>query len=274
MSISQESPRGPGTAALHLENLTKAFGNTRAVNDLNLTIPRGSFYGIVGPNGAGKTTTITMATGLLRPTSGQAYICGHEVWPPSGGNDAPSVLAAKRSFGLLADSLPVFDRLHGREYLEYLGLLRGLDATTISTRTQDLLAAMDLLDAQDKMIADYSTGMTKKILLAGALLHSPELLILDEPFEAVDPVSARVIREILNRFVSSGGTVVLSSHSMQLIESLCTHVAIIASGTVRTAGTLDDVRAGKSLDDRFVELVGGRNLGAQDLGWLQGGDRG
>lgn len=230
---------------------------------MNLDIPRGSIYGIVGPNGSGKTTAITMATGLLRPTSGGVWVEGHPMW----GSDEESI-AGKRAYGLLADNLPVFDRLSGAEYLRYLGLLRGMDQETTEERSKDLLRALDLEDAGGKYIADYSAGMTKKILLAGALLHRPEILILDEPLEAVDPVSSQIIRQILRNYSRAGGTVVLSSHVMELVEGLCDHVAVIQAGTVRAAGSIDEVRQGRSLTDAFVELVGGAELADGSLAWL------
>ncbi|WP_199189056.1 ABC transporter ATP-binding protein [Corynebacterium sp. 13CS0277] len=256
----------PTTPAIAIRNLTKVFGEHRAVDDLSMDVPRGSFYGVVGPNGAGKTTTITMATGLLRPTQGQAWIAGHPVW-----SDRDASAQAKAAYGLLADGLPVFDRLSAMEYLTYLGLLRGMDEATISSRARGLLAALDL-PTDNKLIVDYSAGMTKKILLAGAMLHRPEVLILDEPFEAVDPVSARHIRQLLHAYRDAGGTVVMSSHVMELVEGLCDHVAIIAQGQVLSAGTIDEVRQGRALDDVFVDLIGAGDLDDGALGWL--GDMG
>ncbi|APT85541.1 ABC transporter ATP-binding protein [Corynebacterium aquilae] len=254
----------PRVPAIALRGLTKVFGEHTAVNNLDLDIPRGSFYGIVGPNGAGKTTAITMATGLLRPSDGQAWIAGHEVWSKHSAN-----VSAKSAYGLLADNLPVFDRLSATEFLSYVGLLRGMDEGTIAQRTQGLLETLDL-PSDSKLIVDYSAGMTKKILLAAALLHRPEVLILDEPFEAVDPVSARHIRQILSSYRDAGGTVVMSSHVMELVQGLCDHVAIVAQGRVLTAGTSDEVRQGSSLDDVFVDLVGGGDVDTGSLGWLGG----
>ncbi|MCL0246547.1 ABC transporter ATP-binding protein [Corynebacterium sp. CCM 8835] len=251
----------PTSVALAWRGITKRFGDKPAVADLSLDIPHGSFYGIVGPNGAGKTTAITIATGLLRPDTGATWVCGADVW---GGG----ALEAKRSYGLLADGLPTFDRLSASEYLEFLGRLRGMDPETIAERAHGLLDALDLTDAGEKLIVDYSAGMTKKILLAGALLHRPQILILDEPFEAVDPVSGRVIRSILNAFVRGGGTVVMSSHVMELVESICDHVALIAGGRVVASGTVDDVRGAGSLGDAFIDLVGGGELDEGTLGWL------
>lgn len=248
--------------AVALRNLSKNFGQHLAVRNLSLDIPRGSFYGIVGPNGAGKTTALTMATGLLRPSAGNAWIDGHKVWEGEGD-------LAKQAFGLLADSMPVFDRLSGTEYLQFLGALRGIDLDTVTSRSESLLDALDLQDAGSKYIADYSAGMTKKILLAGAMLHRPEVLILDEPLEAVDPVSARTIRQMLQAYVEAGRTVVISSHVMEVIEGICSHVAIIAEGAVRASGTLDEVRMNGSLTDTFIELVGARDIDQTSLGWLR-----
>ncbi len=274
---SHQTPHAEvGDAALTIRNLVKTFTGKVAVNNLNLTVPKGSFYGIVGPNGAGKTTAILAATGIIRPDSGNSWIAGHPLWsdPAEGSGVEEEVLAAKRSYGLLVDGLPVFERLSGKEYLEYLGYLRDIPSDELQQRIADLLKALDLEDAGKKYIADYSAGMKKKILLAGALLHSPEVLILDEPFEAVDPVSGEVIRTILRRYVDAGGTVILSSHVMELVEGLCDHVAIINKGTVVAAGTTEHVRAGKSLSERFVEAVGGKQLDTQSFGWLRGGQAG
>ncbi len=255
----------PSTQALAVRDLTKVFGATAAVDGLNLDIPRGAVYGLVGPNGAGKTTMISVATGLARPTRGRAWVAGHDVWADP--------LPAKRALGLLVDGVPVFDRLSGPEYLAYLGGLRGMDAAEVARRSTELLDALGLTGAGEKLIVDYSAGMTKKILLAGALLHDPEVLILDEPLEAVDPVSSRLIQQILRDFARRGGTVVLSSHVMELVEGLCDHVAIIHRGRVLTAGHVDEVRDGHSLVDTFVGFVGGGQLRDGALGWLRGGDR-
>jgi ABC-2 type transport system ATP-binding protein len=245
--------------ALQLRGLTKRFGNTIAVDSLDLAVPRGSFYGLVGPNGAGKTTTLSMATGLLRPDIGSAHVLGTDVWSDP--------VAAKARIGVLPDGLRLFDRLTGLQLVTYAGLLRGLDRAEVLTRAHELLAALGLTEAQDKLVIDYSAGMTKKVTLACALVHAPRLLVLDEPFEAVDPVSARTIRGILGDFVDSGGTVVLSSHVMDLVERICTDVAIISAGRVRASGPLEQVSAGLSLEDRFLDLVGG-STDVEGLAWL------
>lgn len=245
--------------AFVMRQLGKQFGDKVAVNGIDLDIPAGSFYGLVGPNGAGKTTAMSMMTGLLRPDHGKVWLHGIEVWQEPG--------RAKRLMGVLADGVRLFDRLTGEQLVTYSGLLRGMDRDTVAERTADLLRVMSLSDDAGKPVVDYSAGMTKKIALASAMIHAPTVLILDEPFEAVDPVSAANIRQILQQYVSSGGTVIVSSHVMDLVERMCDHVAIIAEGNVLAAGTVDEVRRGKSLDETFVELVGGDGPG-EGLSWL------
>lgn len=246
--------------ALALRGLAKRFGEKVAVNGIDLDVPAGSFYGLVGPNGAGKTTTLSMATGLLRPDYGQAWVDGVDVWREP--------LAAKKLMGILPDGVRLFDRLTGEQLVTYAGLLRGMDRDEVAGRVADLLSALDLTADAGTLVVDYSAGMTKKIALASALVHAPRLLVLDEPFESVDPVSAANIRDILSAYVRGGGTVIVSSHVMDLVQRMCDHVAVIAAGTVLAAGTVDAVRGNASLEDRFVELVGGRTTG-EGLSWLR-----
>jgi ABC-2 type transport system ATP-binding protein len=247
-------------AALALRGLVKRFDTKVAVSGLNLDVPVGSFYGLLGPNGAGKTTTLSMAVGLLRPDSGSAWVLGHDVWA--------SPLQAKQLLGVMPDGVRLFDRLTGPELLAYHGLLRGMDPAVVDQRARELLDVLALADAGRTLVVDYSAGMKKKIALACALLHSPRLLVLDEPFEAVDPVSAALIREILQRYVGNGGTVIFSSHVLDVVERLCTHVAILAGGIIQRAGTLDEVRGDRSLEEVFVEVVGGRTATGEELAWL------
>jgi ABC-2 type transport system ATP-binding protein len=246
--------------ALKLSRLYKTFGSTIAVDHVDLEVPAGSFFGLVGPNGAGKTTSLSMAVGLLRPDAGTASIFGVDVWAEP--------VRAKALIGVLPDGMSMPERLTGRELLTYMGLLRGLPAKTVTERADELLAVLELVDAQHKLVIDYSAGMRKKIGLAVALLHAPRLLVLDEPFEAVDPISASTIRTILQRFVASGGAVVLSSHVMALVEQLCTHVAVITRGRVVAAGPVALVRGATSLEEAFVHIVGGRTGGGEGLSWL------
>ncbi|MFJ2544411.1 ABC transporter ATP-binding protein [Microbacterium sp. NPDC087589] len=248
-----------GSEAIRIRGLVKSFGDHTAVNGIDLTVPAGSFYGIVGPNGAGKTTTLSIVAGLLRADAGDIAICGID--------QSAKPLAAKRMMGVLPDRLRTFDRLTGRQLLHYYGLLRGLASAVIEKRVADLARAFDLGEALNRVVSDYSAGMTKKIMLAGAMIHSPRVLVLDEPFEAVDPVSSAVILDILRAYVSHGGTVVLSSHGMDLVERVCSRVAIIVGGEVLAEGTIDEVRAGQTLEARFVELSGGIGE-VEGLEWL------
>jgi ABC-2 type transport system ATP-binding protein len=237
----------------------KRFDDKVAVAGIDLEVVAGSLFGIVGPNGAGKTTTLSMVTGLLKPDSGTVSVQGTDVWSDP--------VVAKRKMGILPDQLRLFDRLTGAQLLYYSGMLRGLDKQAIRTRTADLSVAFGLEDSLDRLVADYSAGMTKKIALAAAMIHSPRLLVLDEPFESVDPVSTANIIDILQRYATAGGTVVLSSHTMNLIERICDYVAVIVNGSVLAAGTMTEVRAGRTLEERFVELAGGRKA-AEGMEWL------
>ncbi len=253
-------PPEAGVPALEVIGLNKVFGTKQAVANLSLKVPQGSIYAIVGPNGAGKTTMLNIATGLMRPDSGQAIICGHDMWHDP--------VSAKAVMGLLADGLPIFDRLTGREYLDYLGALRRMDPAEVAHRANALLEALGLAESANVKVVDYSAGMTKKILLAGALLHNPKVLILDEPLEAVDPVSSQVIQQMLRTYAAAGGTVVLSSHVMGLVEGLCDQVAIIHEGSVRVAGRVEELAREQSLTNLFVSIVGGAHLDEQSLDWL------
>jgi ABC-2 type transport system ATP-binding protein len=249
----------PSEVVLAIEGLVKRFGDTVAVAGIDLSVTTGSFYGLVGPNGAGKTTTLSMVTGLLRPDAGKVVVHGVDVWGDP--------VVAKRSMGVLPDRLRLFDRLTGAQLLYYAGTLRGLDADTVRDRTVDLATAFGFEDALDRLVTDYSAGMSKKIALAAAMIHSPRLLVLDEPFESVDPVSAANVTELLRKYVEAGGTVIVSSHSMDLIQRICDHVAVVVHGAILDSGTMDEVCKGKTLEERFVELAGGRTS-AEGMEWL------
>ncbi|MDD1384318.1 MULTISPECIES: ABC transporter ATP-binding protein [Curtobacterium] len=256
------APKQPQTlqpVVLAASGLVKRYGQTLAVDEVDLEIRQGSIFGVVGPNGAGKTTTLSMITGLLRPDAGSVTVLDHDVWADP--------TAAKRSLGVLPDRLRLFDRLTGAQLLYYSATLRGLDGTTARKRSADLAEAFGLGEALGRQVADYSVGMAKKIALAATLIHSPRVLVLDEPFESVDPVSAATITDILRRYTRGGGTVVLSSHSMELVQRTCDSVAIIVGGKVLASGTMAQVRGRKSLEDKFVELAGGRVV-AESMEWL------
>ncbi|MCU1479934.1 MAG: ATP-binding cassette protein [Subtercola sp.] len=246
-------------AVLSLTGLVKRFGSTIAVDGVDLEVQRGGFYGIVGPNGAGKTTTLSMITGLVRPDEGIVRVNGHDVWKDPA--------EAKRIIGILPDKLRLFDRLTGRQLLHYSGSLRGLSGQIVRERADELAEAFGIQDALNRLVSDYSAGMTKKVALAASMIHSPRLLVLDEPFESVDPVSADTVTDILQKYVAAGGTVVLSSHSMEMIERVCDGVAIIVHGRVLTSGTVDHVRNGSTLEDRFIELAGGHKA-VEGMEWL------
>lgn len=248
--------------AVAVHGLAKRFGDTVAVAGFDLEIPVGSLFGIVGPNGAGKTTALSMLTGVLRPDGGTASVFGHDVWSDPA--------AAKALIGVLPDGPATFDRLSGAELVEYSGRLYGLGRDDARQRARQLLRVLGLSASAPVLVADYSAGMRKKVGLACALVHAPRLLVLDEPFEAVDPVSAETVRGLLRRFAGDGGTVVMSSHVMELVEAICDRVAIVDAGRVLVTGTLAQVRGdAASLQRRFLDLVAGGSAGEDDLPWLR-----
>ena len=259
-ALAGAPPSPASVPALQLVELVKTFDRKVAVDRLSLDIPVSSFYGIVGPNGAGKTTSLSMATGLLRPDAGRALVHGVDVWAEP--------LRAKALLGVLPDGLRTFDRLNGLELVTYSGLLRGLERDVVVPRATELVKVLGLWEAGTTLVADYSAGMRKKVHLACAMVHSPSILVLDEPFEAVDPISAQTIQAILRDYAAAGGTVVISSHVMATVQRLCDHVAIINAGRVVVAGTTEQVAAGADLEQRFTELVGAQ-VRTEGLSWLR-----
>jgi ABC-2 type transport system ATP-binding protein len=249
-----------GEPAIEVRGLRKSFGEKEAVAGINLEIAAGSLAGLVGPNGAGKTTSLSMMTGLLRPDTGQVLINGLDVWADP--------VAAKAVIGVVPAEARLFERLSGEETLEYAGRLHGLPVAEARTRTAQLLDVLDLKADAKRLVADYSTGMRKKATLGCALIHNPAVLFLDEPLEGVDPISADMIRRLLTRFVTSGSTVLFSSHVMELVEQVCDHVSIIDKGKIVVTGTTDEVRGGKTLQQAFVDLVGSRASEEEGLSWL------
>jgi ABC-2 type transport system ATP-binding protein len=245
-----------------IRGLWKRYDAKVAVAGIDLDVPRACFYGLVGPNGAGKTTMIRMLTGLLRPDAGQVWVEGLDVWA--------NPVAAKARIGVLPDEFRLFDRLTGSQLLEYCGLLRSMPAALVAERSAELLRVLGLADAADTLVVDYSTGMRKKVALASALLHAPEVLFLDEPFEAIDPVSTRAIRTVLETFTDTGNTVVFSSHVMEVVERLCDRVAVVNLGRIIAEGPTDELRGGRRLEDVFVDLVGAQEQEGGALGWLAG----
>jgi ABC-2 type transport system ATP-binding protein len=249
--------------AIETRQLTRYFGDQCAVNEVDLRVGRGTFYGFLGPNGAGKSTTIKMLTGLLAPTAGSISILGLD---PARRTEAIEI---RRRSGVVPENLALFDHLTAREYLTFIGRMYLLDRTTIRQRSAELLAVMGLEREEKKLTLEYSHGMQKKLSLAAAMLPNPDLLFLDEPFEGVDAVTSSVIRDLLTGFVARGSTVFLTSHVLEIVEKLCTHVGIIAEGLLVEQSSLDDLRRGKSLESSFLEKVGHGAGPGQKLAWLE-----
>jgi len=249
--------------AIETTDLTREFGSVRAVDAINLSVERGTFYGFLGPNGAGKSTTIKMLTGLLAPSAGTMRILGEDVGQPD------RALEVKRYVGVVPENLSLFENLTGREYLTFIGRMYLLPRTTVRERTEELLVMMGLQQEEKKLALEYSHGMRKKLALAAALLPNPELLFLDEPFEGVDAVASRVLRDTLKCCVERGATVFLTSHVLEIVEKLCTHVGIIAQGRLVHQEPMAELRAKGSLEERFLEVVGADQLERQKLSWLE-----
>ena len=267
MQQQANPPSGTTPAAIVTRDLVRLFGQKAAVNHLNLTVSRGEFFGFLGPNGAGKSTTIKMMVGLLRPTSGSVWVGGVDVWKDP--------VKARSLMGVLPEYLNIYERLSGREFLVFAGHMYSVPGADIPRRTEELLQVLTLADDADKLIVDYSVGMRKKIALAAALIHRPEVLFLDEPFEGIDPVSSRVIRDILHDLTQHGTTIFFSSHIMEVVERLCTRVGIINQGTLVAEGTLQELRERASgedkdatLEDIFLNVIGARNEN-HNLSWLE-----
>ena len=249
--------------AIETLGLTRNFGSLCAVNAIDLRVERGTFYGFLGPNGAGKSTTIKMLTGLLAPTSGTMRILGEDIGRPD------RALEVKRRVGVVPENLSLFENLTGREYLTFIGRMYLLPRATVRERTEELLAMMGLADEEKKLALEYSHGMRKKLALAAALLPNPEVLFLDEPFEGVDAVASRVLRDTLKRTVERGATVFLTSHVLEIVEKLCTHVGIIAQGKLVHQGPMAEMRLSGSLEEHFLEIVGADQLERRKLSWLE-----
>jgi len=248
------------SAAISVHNLRKIYGSQAAVDGLDLEVPRGSFFGFLGPNGAGKTTTIRMLMGLAPPTSGSIELLGLPM--------PEHALEVKGKIGLVPDESLLFDHLTGGEFTEFVGRLYGLDRSMARTRARELLELFELDSEPRKLIGDYSKGMRKRVAMAAALIHRPELFLLDEPFEGVDAVGARLMKEILIEQVRRGATMFLTSHVLEVVERLCDRVAIIHQGRLVLSGTMAELRSGsETLEDIFVRVVGAERP-AETLDWL------
>ena len=261
-------------AAIVTEHLTRRFGELVAVDEINLTVAAGQFFGFLGPNGAGKSTTIKMLTGLLAPTSGRMQLLGLDF--------ASHAIDIKRQIGVVPEGMGLFERLTGSEYLNFVGRMYGLDRDTTRQRSAELLDFMQLADRPKAMIADYSHGMQKKLALAAAVIHGPRILFLDEPFEGVDALAAGTLKALLGRMTERGVTIFLTSHVLEIVERLCSHVGIIHKGRLVAQGSLEELRAGvagaageqpgkTTLEQVFLSIVGqggAERPQMEELSWL------
>jgi ABC-2 type transport system ATP-binding protein len=257
-------------AAILTENLTRHFGDFTAVQDVNLRVEAGQFYGFLGPNGAGKSTTIKMLTGLMAPSSGRMEILGLDL--------ATHLVDVKRQIGVVPEGMALFGRLTGSEYLNFAGRMYGLDRITAAQRARELLEFMELSEHPKTLITDYSHGMQKKLAMAAAVIHGPKVLFLDEPFEGVDAIASGTLKTMLQRMTARGATIFLTSHVLEIVERLCTHVGIINNGRLVAQGSLDELRSGiadeaspgdrMSLEEFFLKTVGGPRAVTQELSWL------
>src|SRR3954462_420836 len=251
------------TLAIETQKLTRNFNGACAVNGIDLAVERGTLYGFLGPNGAGKSTTIKMLTGLLAPSAGRMIVLGRNMLDPK------EALEAKRHMGVIPEDLALFDNLTAREYLTFVGRIHLMPRETIRSRSDELLSLLGLSDEEKKLTLEYSHGMKKKLAMAAALLPNPDLLFLDEPFEGVDAVTSRVIRDILHGYVARGSTVFLTSHVLELVEKLCTHVGIIVKGQLVEQASLDAIRQGASLEESFLQKAGADHDATRKLNWLE-----
>jgi len=268
--------------AIATQALTRRFGDFVAVQDVNLSVAPGQFFGFLGPNGAGKSTTIKMLTGLLAPSSGSIQLLGLDL--------AKNPVEVKRQIGVVPEGMALFGRLTGAEYLNFVGRMYGLDRETAGKRTAELLEFMQLAEQPKTLVTDYSHGMQKKLALAAAVIHGPRILFLDEPFEGVDAIASGTLKAMLQRMIARGATIFLTSHVLEIVERLCSHLAIIHKGRLVAQGSLEELRAGVeaqaaaamagaspavsapgeklTLEEIFLRIVGGTRHADQELSWL------
>ena len=261
------------TEAIQTHGLTRRFGALTAVDDVTFSVAPGQFFGFLGPNGAGKSTTIKMLTGLLEPTAGTVEILGQPF--------TAAALELKRQIGVVPEGMALMGRLTATEYLNFVGRMYGLDRATTSQRTQELLEFMQLANENKKLVTDFSHGMQKKLALAAAVIHGPKVLFLDEPFEGVDAIAAGMLKTMLQGMIHRGATIFLTTHVLEIVERLCSHVAIISRGRLVANGSLEELRAGVrstlpgevqeqrlTLEEMFLSIVGGQQESTQELSWL------
>jgi ABC-2 type transport system ATP-binding protein len=249
--------------AIETHQLTRYFNDFCAVGGIDLAVERGTFYGFLGPNGAGKSTTIKMLTGLLAPSGGTMSVLGRDMLDPA------QALETKRKVGVIPEDLALFENLTAREYLTFVGRIHLMPRETIRSRSEELLSILDLQGEDKKLTLEYSHGMKKKLAMAAALLPNPDLLFLDEPFEGVDAVTSSVIRDLLAGFVARGSTVFLTSHVLEIVERLCTHVGIIVKGRLVEQASLDEIRQGATLEECFLRVAGAEHGMGKKLNWLE-----
>ena len=274
MDSSLAAASSTGSPTIVTQGLSRQFGGLVAVEDMNLQVAPGQFFGFLGPNGAGKSTTIKMLTGLLAPSAGRIEILGLDL--------AANPVAVKRQIGVVPEGMALFGRLTGSEFLNFAGRMYGLDRETTAKRTEELLEFMHLADQPKKLVTDYSHGMQKKLALAAAVIHGPKVLFLDEPFEGVDAIASGTLKTMLQRMIARGATIFLTSHVLEIVERLCSHVAIIQQGKLVAQGSLEELRAGveaqtgegaaaggkMTLEEIFLRTVGGERQAEQELSWL------
>ena len=271
---SSQATLSSASPTIVTQGLSRQFGGLVAVEDMNLQVAPGQFFGFLGPNGAGKSTTIKMLTGLLAPSAGRIEILGLDL--------AANPVAVKRQIGVVPEGMALFGRLTGSEFLNFAGRMYGLDRETTAKRTEELLEFMHLADQPKKLVTDYSHGMQKKLALAAAVIHGPKVLFLDEPFEGVDAIASGTLKTMLQRMIARGATIFLTSHVLEIVERLCSHVAIIQQGKLVAQGSLEELRAGveaqtgegaaaggkMTLEEIFLRTVGGERQAEQELSWL------
>ena len=245
------------TTAISCVGLTRRFGDFTAVNDISFSVAPGQFFGFLGPNGAGKSTTIKMLTGLLEPTAGQMQVLGQDF--------NAGALELKRQIGVVPEGMALLGRLTAPEYLRFVGRMYGLDSGTANRRTEELLEFMNLADERKKLVTDFSHGMQKKLALAAAVIHGPKVLFLDEPFEGVDAIAAGTLKAMLQGMIQRGATIFLTSHVLEIVERLCSHVAIINRGRLVANGSLEELRAGVTLEQGQAETARGEKLTLEEI---------
>jgi ABC-2 type transport system ATP-binding protein len=239
---------------IRLKDLTKRYGKFTAVDGISLEVPRGELFGLLGPNGAGKTTTMRMIAGILQPTSGSIQVSGMDM--------LARPLEAKARLGFIPDRPFVYDKLTGGEFLRFAAALYGQDGPDLERRIDELLEIFDLGPWKHELTEAYSHGMRQKLIICGALVHRPELIVVDEPMVGLDPKSARLLKDLFRQFVDRGGTVLMSTHTLEVAEVMCDRIAIVYQGRIAASGTMDELReqtesAELSLEDLFLKLTGG-----------------